>query len=301
MQQQAILSGEPVLDGEIGRPLRSIKPSIPENLVSDIVSRQDRRPQRSRIGVGDGYIHVSSLVDVCARKEVLSNRYREEAYKSVSSFDRLMWKYGRVAEKHMRDAVIAATNGRSVYGKWACLCGSLKHTGMRPAEKVKCDNCGLSAFNYYEYPIRNDEYKIIGSCDLPLMHNGYLIPIECKSMNYDQWVQLLQPLGDHITQVALYRWLYKEAGWNVHNMSSIVYVVKEYKFKTRKFPTPYKEFHIDCESEDVLRMVEIALEEAATIRDALSENFIPRRVCGSVTESRAKACPMAHLCFSLSG
>ena len=48
----------------------TIQASVPRDLVSNLVTMQDERPQRSRVGVGSGYMHVSSLVDVCARKAV---------------------------------------------------------------------------------------------------------------------------------------------------------------------------------------------------------------------------------------
>lgn len=277
----------------------TIQASVPRDLVSNLVTMQDERPQRSRVGVGSGYMHVSSLVDVCARKEVISSKYREEVHESINGFHRLMWKYGRAAEEHIRESVIASTNGSTVYGDWHCPCGELRHVGMKPVN-ASCSNCGRNADIYNEHPIRNEEYKIIGSCDLPLMSQGHLVPVEIKSMKRDQWEGLDAPLANHVTQVALYRWLYQQAGWRVHTRCALVYVVKEYKNRSKEFPSPYKEFHVDCESEEVSIMVGAALEEAASIRDALAEDYLPRRICNSSTETRAKQCSMAHLCFNLS-
>jgi hypothetical protein len=268
-------------------------PGLAENFLKERIDARDRAPDRSRVGGTDGYAHVSSLVAACARREILAPLLTEEARaQTLTGGHRLMWAYGRTAEKHIRDQFISTHH--DVYGQWECSCGAAQHVGIR-ADGL-CTTCGTGLYNYREQPVRDERRRIVGNPDMPFMLGGKMVVTEIKSMNKEQWNNLTSPLGDHIAQAATYRSIFKTNGFAVHDEVIIFYAVKEFKYGS-----PYKEFHVDCTSttvESIVAGINAAAEEIVAHREAGTRP--PRTVCASSTSTLAKNCPAVGLCFSLS-
>jgi hypothetical protein len=286
----------PVREGDIP-PLSLVQApaaELPVNFLKDELDAQDRLMETSRIGgTADGYTHVSSLVTACARREVLAPMLTDAQKAQVATGGhRLMWEYGRVAEKHIRTQMIAR-KGQHVYGRWECACGKEHIVGTKPSKR--CVSCRGQLDIYKEQPVRDEERMIVGNPDMPLILNGDLVITEIKSMNKSQWTDLEAPLGDHVLQAAMYRAMYENNGWKVHPKVIILYAVKEFTFGS-----PYKEFHIDCTRVGVETNVALVYEAAEDILRHREAGTYPRRtVCHSPNSPIARQCPAQGLCFNM--
>ncbi|AHC30489.1 exonuclease [Rhizobium phage vB_RleS_L338C] len=269
-------------------------PTIPDDYIKETVKRLDNAPQASRLN-HPGYVHVSSLINVCARQYALAHRYQVEVMEaSPTGGHRVMWKIGRAVEKHVRSQFIVGQGRQGIYGVWKCMCGRIDHLGMFPART--CNYCGEQATKYCEPVLHDDENKIVGSPDITfLVGRYYFVPVELKSMNKTDWDALEAPVPDHIAQAAMYRHLYSIKGYHVHDNVKFVYTTKDFKWGD-----PYKEYQVDCTQEAVVNVVNAMVEAARRIRVSGETRTLPNRtVCRTAGNSRAKACPVAHLCFSM--
>lgn len=276
-------------------------PDIPEDYIKSTVIRMDTAPQQSRLSGRDGdahpgYTHVSSLIGVCTRAYALAQRFQVEAVESVTGGHRVMWKIGRAVEKHVRTQFIEGQGRQGVYGRWVCLCEGIDHLGMFPART--CQRCGQQATRYKEPVLCDDENKIIGSPDITfLVGRYYFVPVELKSMNKKDWDALTAPLPDHIMQAAMYRDLYKTKNFLVHDKVKFVYTTKDFKWGD-----PYKEYQIDCTQPHIESLIQDMKDAARAIRVARETRTLPQRtICQTAGNTRAKGCPVAHLCFSMDG
>lgn len=267
-------------------------PDIPDNYLKTTLDIMDKRPEKSRIGK-PGYTHVSSLIGGCVRQYTLATRFNTEIRESVTGGHRVMWKIGRAVEAHVRDSFIEGQGNRGVYGRWKCRCGRVNHLGLYPSRGCNCQNEPLK---YFEPELTDEENKIIGSPDMTLIFGNYFfVPVEVKSMNKDDFDALETPLPDHIAQAASYRRLYALSGKRVHDQVIIIYTKKDFKWGS-----PYKEFKVDCTAEVVENIVSDMVRKAATIaRSAQGGNLPERSICQSASNPKAKACPVAHLCFNM--
>lgn len=275
------------------RGLMPRMPIIPDNYIKEVVLRKDKEPQASRLN-HPGYVHVSSLVGICARQYALAHRYQIEAVETVTGGHRIMWKMGRAIEAHVRNQFLEGEGYQGIYGNWKCECGSLDHLGMFPA--ATCQACGKKALRYFEPVLHDDVNKIVGSPDITFLVGRYFfVPVELKSMNKADWDALAAPLPDHIAQASMYRYLYQQKGFLVHDNIKFVYTTKDFKWGD-----PYKEYQVDCTQEGVVNMVASMVEAARQIKVANDTRTLPARsVCQTAGNRRAKTCPVAHLCFSM--
>lgn len=289
------VSTQPTSDQPPAPPagLRRAMPVIPDNYIKETLLRKDTEPQQSRLN-HPGYTHVSSLINICVRQYVLAGRYEVQAVERVTGGHRVMWKMGRAIEDHVRSQFIEGQGRTGIYGVWKCKCGNINHLGMFPSRT--CNSCGTEATRYFEPVLHDEENKIVGSPDITfLVGRFYFVPVEIKSMNKADWDALEAPLPDHVAQAAMYRRLYQRKGFTVHDNVKFIYVTKDFKYGD-----PYKEFQVDCTEPLIVSMVEGMEAAAHSIKVSNEQRLLPpRSVCRSATNSRAKSCPCAHLCFSL--
>ncbi len=285
----------------------AIQPSMPDvtgDMLKSMLDAKDRRPQKSRAGADD-YTHVSTLTQgVCPRLVVISRLHDKATYEAVTGGHRLMWKYGRVAEGHIRDQLTdGEAFGFRVYGRWSCACEATIHVGQRPKQDKKCPKCETPTSIYHEQSFRNEQYKVVGNPDLGLFMGRYYIPVEIKSMTNaatkkgkGQWEALEAPLAEHVNQPVLYRELARLAGFSVHDKILMVYAAKEFRFGS-----PYKVFDVDVTTPPYQRMLAMSLEVASTIRDGIQSGKPPPRlaVCTSPTSAMSKSCDVCSTCWNL--
>ena len=277
-------------------------PPLGDEFFLPYVGAWDNRTEISRVGGTAGYIHASSLISMeCVRQNILAAQNSSVVYNRVSGGHRLMWAQGRATETHIREGIIEASDRQGVYGKWVCRCGDASSVGFIPDADILCDNCHKPLDIYREPVLKNDEYMVIGSPDITKMHRAHIVVGEIKSMTPDQFDSLEEPLADHVTQAALYRELYKLAGFKVHDMVSIIYGRKQFRWGgTSGEKRVYKEYVRDATALHVQSTIQFCLDTAKQIALHNRAKTLPERtVCRSANDKKAKACPVSHLCFSM--
>lgn len=265
---------------------------IRPNLITEIVSAQDRIPEPGR--VPDGHIHLTSLIDACARQLVILRETETIPTSPVTGAHRVMWKMGRAAEQHVRDSYIQAVNYEGVYGGWECMCKRTKYTGFFDHRASKCKHCGYQPTKYFEMSMIDPETKIVGNPDLVIFVDGKFLIIELKSMNKDDFDALEQPVPNHCIQGGGYRRLYDLNDLPVHDHGVIIYVKKDFVWRG----SPYKEKHVDLTSRAVTGSLDIMWDMASQITNGTLDNLPPKvSACTSLTCTRAKNCPALMDCF----
>jgi len=278
----------------------AIRPAMPDltgDRLKTLLDNKDRRVEASRVG-RPGYAHVSTLCsDVCERHYVLNAVQGRIDFEAVTGGHRLMWKYGRAAEAHIRDNITDGdATGFKVYGQWKCACEASVHIGARPKQDKLCPTCQLPLNRYHEQPWFDHDNKIVGNPDLGLFIARWFFPVEIKSMTADQWDGLTEPLTEHINQALLYRYLAQKAGLLVHDKVLLVYAKKEFRWGS-----PYKVFDVDVTTARWVGVLERSLERAVRLRDAIAEGTPPPRLtsCSAIDRPRAKKCPALVPCFQV--
>jgi hypothetical protein len=262
----------------------------------DLVVSQDRLrdsdPNRHR----SDYIHVSSLVEFCARRHVLSVKDQILNLKLPRSPDRVVWAMGKAAEHHVRRQIIERLNYRDIVGNWSCPCKELLYAGFHVPHRT-CIRCGSAATNYNEFDLYDDDAKIVGHPDLILYVERKLMLVEIKSMNKTDFVKLEKPVADHVFQVGCYhRMLVQRGKVPVLPTSALLYVCKDFQWGK----SPYKEFHEDMTSDYWRHIIQIAWDKAYQVKAALKKGTMPPRLtaCTSANTTTAKACIACTNCFS---
>ena len=255
------------------------------------VRRQDAVPERRRFEAG--FVHGSALVDVCPRQHVLA-AMAGTSYRRVYGPERIVWALGRAAESHVRNQYLESVGRLGAYGAWECACKRVSYTGLfTPAARV-CVACGEHPARYREAPYLDRDAHISGSPDLQLVNrSGRFLIVEAKSMQEKDFRPLDAPLANHVFQAMLYRRLAEYNGKAVMSGVLVVYVSKQYNFKT-----PYKEFYVEA-SPMYEGMLDYAWEQAASIRRGIEANTVDGmdRMCRSQDVTRAKGCPVSSSCF----
>lgn len=280
-------------------------PLIPDNYMIGLVEGEDKTPERERIGV-DGYTHVSSLMGICTRQHVIAALYGVKLLRPVTGADRVVWALGRAAEKHWRTQFISARRRRGIWGVWKCLCGAAEHHGLHKTGIV-CTRCQTQADHFHEPTLRDHANHVTGHPDLPFFFGKFMVVNEIKSMEGEAFNDLKEPKGDHVHQALMYRRMVRLQYQNlfpVHKQVIVTYISKKYNRERRRGSTetwrPYKEFKIDGSTPEREAQVDASLADAAEIKAGrASRNLPPRTACANSTCSRAKDCPVAHLCFGL--
>jgi hypothetical protein len=267
--------------------------ALPVNLIKQALDDRDRTPEAARVGRA-GYLHVSSLIGLCARMQVLGVRHNIDIRNQVTGGHRVMWKIGRAVEKHVRGQFIQAIEHRGVYGRWLCVCKRTERTGHYD-DRLTCPTCKGKLENYGEIALFDHENGIVGNPDLLFRHGQPFVITEIKSMTGEMFKDLASPLGDHIFQASLYHHLATVNNHPVHDEVVIFYTNKQFKFGS-----PYKEYHVDVTTPTLRQQVADAVGMACGIKEALANGVLPpREACSNQDCTRAKNCAAAVICWSL--
>lgn len=271
-----------------------------ENFLINRVIAMDRSPEVIR--GGKGYIHGSSLIGLCARRQVLSALAGGTDSKAARPQERVMWAIGRSVEEHVRGQFIKSMKRKGIIGQWTCPCGSSKREGEY-SKSVKCDTCQKGLTEYREIPLFDHSNRIVGNGDLLYLRpdNLKLRVVEIKSKKQELFVKLSKPEPDHILQASIYRRLSQINGSDVDDYVSIVYASKDFVFKG----LPYKEYHVKINQarEDILDTMWGRAEEVKETLKALEKNPsgpLPERLpaCASDKSPKAKGCDQCTACFA---
>lgn len=279
-----------------------------DSFLLEAVGSMDRKAEEIR--TGSEFIHVSALIDYCARREALAFASRDAGMqvktKPVYSGDRLIWAIGRAVEKHIREQFIASGSGGGVYGSWTCPCGSTTSTGFKPREFSVCASCGKEADAYGEYTLADFSRKIVGNPDLLYLRpdTGLFRVVEIKSINGPDFKNLTSPMLQHVLQAMSYQRLLSDIGrqsigYGADDAVTIFYASKDYNVR------PYKSFTVPVTDqwrlriEDLWESAEARYDWIRGRRSGIAQGFPPRiQRCPAITSTMAKSCPECVGCFS---
>tara|TARA_R110002153_G_scaffold26421_5_gene82940 strand:+ start:19265 stop:20197 length:933 start_codon:yes stop_codon:yes gene_type:complete len=302
---QAIAKGESRRAKKSGKKVEPVglQHYTQDNYVTDKVLNMDRKPETQR--GGKGFIHGSSLINLCERMCCIRNTVDTKSVKVPKSCDRLVWAIGRAVEHHIRIQFIAAVGGSSILARWKCMCGKTHSDGFLSSNPVCCKKCLQPVKNFSELPLFDYTSLIVGNSDLIYLRpdNNKFRVNEIKSMNKKQFDALTQPMADHIWQALIYRRLLKINEMDVDDTVAIIYGCKDYSFKG----LPYKEYTIDATEDWREKQLDKFWEMADRVKAFAADRKLdkpklsipPITLCGHADCTRAKECPVGSICFSL--
>lgn len=247
---------------------------------------------------GSDYIHLSSLIGMCERREILKG-ISGESTRQVMPAMRIIWALGRAAENHVRTSFISSVGKERVLAAWVCKCGGLSGEGEFVDEI--CPKCMSPADRFREMPLWDHNYMIVGNPDLIYIRpdNMKKRVVEIKSIAAKEFDLLEQAKPDHIIQAASYQRM-ASLVYDTDDEISVVYVAKDFRAR------PYKEFHVRP-SGMILDVIDSMWDKAGRIRDwkaaakdAESRPPLPDRLdtCNEPTTSTAKNCDQCVGCFA---
>lgn len=247
---------------------------------------------------GGDNLHVSDVLKKCLRQIALvKSMDARPAGRKLRDSEVITFRQGDAIHDFVKQRFVD-NHSSSVFGKWACVCGKKVTSPMLHSQvhdKHTCEVCGVVPYRYVEVPIIDKEYGLVGNPDLLLylsQYSAYHVT-EIKSMNKDQFEELLRPVPDHILQVTFYWHLMKRAGRRLTDRPSILYVNKAWSFKN-----PYKEFLVDAvAAEKRLRPYIEDLMQLNAYVGGEDGAELPPRTCPKVDSPAAKDCPVRVRCF----
>lgn len=274
----------------IQRLVEDTTTSLPSGFAKRIIDLRDSTPELARIGQ-PGYIHLSELVTLCARKQALMLDRGVVTENQITGAHRVMWRIGRAVEAHVRSQLVDGMP-MDAFGGWSCRCGATERVGHRPARQT-CATCANPVDQYRELTLRDDEHGVVGNPDFVTRHRACYVPVEIKSMVKTEWDELRQPKANHVMQAIGYRRLLQVNGFPVHDDVVLIYVAKDFAWGS-----PYKEFHVRVTQRHEDQLDEL-FAEAKLVLDYLATGRLPTRVhCTHIGGRRAKGCPVNGECFA---
>lgn len=276
---------EPVEEGKVI--------AIPdEEITVPLLKKSPLVPDKFR---GGKYLHVSDILHKCLRKIALTEREQMPMPTgALMDGQAITFAQGTALHDHVKGRLVKGHPDK-VYGTWSCVC---KNVHVGPCLRIDvpdtpCPNCNTPATEYNELELKDDELLVTGSPDVTLvLRKGVFTAMEIKSINGKDFATLERPIPDHIMQVTFYWLLFKRLGYNVTNKISILYVNKEYSFKS-----PYQEFVLDAT--ETVKRLDPYLETTREFVAFRNGGDLPCRThCANINSQDAKKCHVAVICFS---
>lgn len=266
-------------------------------------------------------VHASDITysshPFCPRERAyLHQNKKKPPMQRLSTSEHMTFGIGHAVE----DLIIAGfiENGMAI-GDWKCEhCGKFFRFCKQPP---KCDGCGDRRLKYVEVRVTSPITGVSCGIDLVLDFPGdakHTI-VEIKSMDKDQFKQLIAPLAEHQTRSKLYLRSIAEAQGQDDQLFTnllrtdrafILYSTKGgYGTACEEVPTwdfwdaafsPFKDFIIERDDASLDGVVAPALEfklwyDAFKAGD--TELDLPARICSSSMDKRAKSCSCLSPCF----
>jgi hypothetical protein len=176
--------------------------------------------------------------------------------------------------------------------------------------KILCAKCGGKEWRYHEINILSDYCGISGGLDALIDDGtGKFTILEIKTLDKDQFKELTAPKSEHRERTNLYMELVKQSSQPIAKFidtkqANILYVSKSFGFKDTEIKeygigdsmiSPFKEFRILSEPAKVQHLIELG-KSVKDFREGLTP--IPKKICPTILDKRAKACCCATQCFS---
>lgn len=272
------------------------------------------------LGYADVRLHVSDLMKVdrqrgfCEREHVIRKLFRPTVISgALKPSLKLLYDLGNALHDTARNQWMEhnGTGRRRVLARWSCPCGHTKHVGVAPELANVCKRCRLRPLVFDEYEVYSKRYSTVAHPDFIIvkgkgvLERGYfdkskdmirIVEIKGLSREDIDWYRLDGPLGEHTVQGSFYYWLMRAEGYRVDPLVSYLY--GERNLKTTLFTgEPWKEFEVEASP---LPRIKKFLDKADRVVDLVARRVVPeRKLCDSVTCTRAGNCSVASLCFSM--
>jgi len=273
--------------------------------VARILYANDRAMTRGR--GGQSLIHASSLsrLPPCARIHALLKEMREAGVtfsETPMGSMKLVWSYGRAAEKHVRENLLMDDDmRRDAYGVWKCRCGHTKTTGHHEPTAKACPKCGRKPSNYHEIAMFDKPYALVGNPDFLFLDGPRYRVIEIKSLKPTTtstigFDTIQRAFPEHIEQACHYVRLGMRNGLKMHRTPLILYVNKG--FDMRNWYKPF--YPTDSELTRAEDNVNEHREVTSLFKSELDARRVPDMIpaCKDDMEHHKKRCPVWAECAS---
>lgn len=279
--------------------------AIPLNVFSAILNVTERKYNRHDARKDAiPYVHVSSLINTslydsfCEREFVL--RYLERSHAAGSAVPpkfQVLYETGHALGAEAVNKFIrrSAQYAKYAWGDWVCLCKRTRtYFGYMP-DNMYCEHCRTKVDTYAETDLRNDSIRVVGHADFLMRdEDGTFIVYEIKSIDRTGVVfeDLTEPFGDHVLQASFYYWLLISLGYKVDKTMRIVYIDRS--LSDIYTALPYKTLFAQRVARN---RIDILGRKARRAYNGARTATLPKRLCESITDSRAKKCMRAVSCF----
>lgn len=249
-----------------------------------------------------GNLHASALTRgspaFCPREVVLCKKLDRKPYPfPIAAPMQVTFHEGKDTQARFNNTWL---RDRMV-GNWECQqCGTVAKFCKAP---LKCSHCESKDIDYKEVVFFHPS-GAQGSLDAILdVGKPKLRLVEVKILAIDEWVKLIAPLAEHRARSKLYLELIdgsdhpKKDTIDVSQIH-ILYKLRGYgkKDMTSGIITPFKEFVVYRNTSEV--QVYLDMANSVTLSRLTDWVLIPKGVCSTMFETRAKACPVVKDCFS---
>ena len=259
----------------------------------------------------DGEVHASDLMkelEFCPREWALRKQAGiKPKDQFIGTAMRITFTHGRDMEYRMRNEWLR----EHMVGRWECnVCGH-EHTVFGKAPKISCPKCGKNRWEYKETNFKSPTSGVTGGIDaiVDVGAEKHRI-LEIKSIDKDQFKELVAPLAEHKLRTTLYLRLAHESHLDESNKvntqeAHILYVSKSFGFKDDSMKvagisdapfSPFKEYVV--KRDDAL--VETYVQKAIVVKAFIDTPQVgmPCGVCSSGLEKRAQACSVLKQCWN---
>ena len=248
-------------------------------------------------------IHASDLTkddpEFCPR-EIALLRINQKARKDqfIGQATKVAFEIGEAYHDLVRDKWLREI----AVGNWICPHCKYK-VEFSKLPKTVCPQCEYTDWQYDEVGFYSGELGISGHIDyIADLNMQKHIIVEIKSMDKDQYADLVAPLAEHRIRTSLYLKIIEssDSPYKDHidlTHARILYVSKGYgkKDDDGKF-TPFKEYIIK-RNDDAIQSY---LDKAVAMVAFTEKGLIPCGVCKNAFDKRMKSCGAATHCFGQS-
>lgn len=245
------------------------------------------------------HTHVSDLVGKCPRALALMSHFPEtHVVDTIRPGVGVTFAIGSAIGDYIVKTALRTFGHAEVYADWSCFCGETHQIGVKDDYKdVRCPTCLSGLVRHHEFLMQDEEYRITGSVDLVAKIQDALYFTEVKSIAGNGFAGLNRAMPDHVSQVLLYWWLARRLGYSVHSTVSILYVNKEWTYKS-----PFREFVIEAEDlVDKQHVLQPYLDDALLLvpfkKKEGSLDKLPVRPCPSKSSPQSKKCVVSAECW----
>ena len=267
----------------------------------------------------DHVIHVTDLLSFCPRKFALCVK-EDLKYHDPQRFPSKTFFTFALGRK-VQDIIISrySKGENKLVGTFKCVICRKEFFDIIPADN-KCPYCKeKTKFIYKDTRLVNDSYgyPIIGQVDMFLYYPPrYILPVEIKSIDGEEFVTLSEPHSNYAKQLGLYMWLLTHPGTRIFK-ETVKAVEKRLhlKFITKKGVILYaskgskanKEIeipeHIDnlpiltFTIQQPKLFIEDTIDSMETIAKFARSNRLPKVLCSSDLDMMARSCHVKRVCF----